>query len=384
MRLCIPTSWDNDFLDRLAAMQTPDSRVHELFGSLAVSVIGSGREAFIVPDVERDAVREHIALAHKHGFRFNYLMNASTMGGIEFTPQGRADLVRYIEWVADIGADAITVTIPFVLELIGDVAPHIERVVSTIAHVDSLAQAAFWKGMGADRVTLSLMINRDFSVLKSLRKSSGLDLEVLANELCLYMCPYRSYHYDLMSQGSQPGACAPGTYPGLCCSLDRMKDPAEFLKARFIRPEDVRLYENIGIDLIKIAGRGRSTETLLQIAGAYFGRRWDGNLLDISDISMYDAPGVDRAKIYIDNRKLDGFVETMATIDCRRCCGASCQMCGDVASKAVRIEGLEEYKDELEKARGALVTTGAKPSIVNKYKSPTPRDLPEDPPETKD
>jgi collagenase-like PrtC family protease len=243
------------------------------------------------------------------------------------------------------------------------VAPRLEVVVSTIAHVDSVPAARAFRDLGAQRITLSLAANRDFGLLRALQAHAGCELELLANEMCLDRCPFRTYHYGLMAHGSQSGAeQEPVEYPHLHCSARRMRDPAELLKARFIRPEDVATYEAAGIDLIKLAGRGRQRSDLLRAAAAYVRRRYDGNLLDITDLGFWRDATRPAPRVRIDNRALDGFLEKVAPIDCARACGVSCTICDQLAARVVTVEGGEEYAAALGRARQAMIAgPGAPP-----------------------
>jgi collagenase-like PrtC family protease len=341
MRICAATCWEDEHLRRLAALRTPDAAVHEVFGSLRRTASGSGRDAALLPDVDDATVRRHIEQAHALGIRFNYLMNGSCMGGHELTRAGRAELAAQIRWVESTGADSVTVAIPFLVELVGDLAPRLEVVVSTIAHVDSVPAARAFRDLGARRITVSLMANRDLALLRALREQVDCELEVLANEMCLYRCAFRTYHYGLMAHGSQPGPEAdPVEYPHLHCSARRVLDPAELLKARFIRPEDVATYEALGIDLFKLAGRGRSSADLLRAAAAYVGRRHEGNLLDIMELGLWSDDATAPPRLFIDNRALDGFLEAVAAVDCGRACGAACTYCDALARQAL-VTGAE-------------------------------------------
>jgi collagenase-like PrtC family protease len=356
MRLCIATNWQDDYLRELAKLAAPGATVFEVFGALPRSIAGTGRDAGIVPSITPEGAARHIALAHSLGFRFNYLVNGSCMGGAEFTPDGRQSLEEYLAWIRDVGADAITVAIPLVLELARKIAPDLELVVSTIAHVDSLRSARMFEELGADRINVSLMVNRDFRLLTAMRKHVRCDLELLANEMCLYGCPYRDYHYSLMAHASQAGrSLATVEYPHLKCTSRRMAHPGDLLKARFIRPEDVARYEEVGIDLIKIAGRGKGTPDLLRIARAYLSRRYDGNFIDLTDLGLYDVTGAKRPRIVLDNRALDGFLEKVAAVDCDRACGNACTICDTLATDLVSIHDVDDYRAGLTRAYDSLL-----------------------------
>ena len=54
-----------------------------------------------------------------------------------------------------------------------------------------------------------------------------------------------------------------------------------YLRANWIRPEDLHLYEELGYHNFKIVERNTPTQILLERVKAYAERRYDGNLLDL-------------------------------------------------------------------------------------------------------
>lgn len=56
---------------------------------------------------------------------------------------------------------------------------------------------------------------------------------------------------------------------------------ADWLKMNFIRPEDLKLYNTIGINHFKITGRTGSTNYILKVAEAYADGYFNGNILEL-------------------------------------------------------------------------------------------------------
>ena len=110
--------------------------------------------------------------------------------------------------------------------------------------------------------------------------------------------------------------------------------------------------------LIKLAGRGRSSADLVRSARAYCARRYDGNLLDITDLGFFDAPGAARPRVVVDNRALDGFLDRVAAVDCERACGAGCTICDTLAGEVVTIESGDAYAAGLRRAHDGLRKPG--------------------------
>ena len=225
MPLCIPTNFQADYLDHVDL-----AGVEQVYGKLDRDPIGGGRAAVILPSVRRQDAIRHIRAIRDRGASFNYLLNASCLGNTEYSASGRRRIDDFIRWVSDAGADTVTVTIPYLLEIVKRQAPHLKIAVSTIALVDTPESADAWARMGADKITLSVTdLNRDFDRIRRIRSRVDLHLQLLANLDCLQGCPYRSYHGNMTSHASQDADPTGGFVVDWCylsCSADRLREPA--------------------------------------------------------------------------------------------------------------------------------------------------------------
>lgn len=85
MRLSVATNFKKDFIPAIAKYNT----LKEIYGKLSEDVIGGGRSSYMFSHVGKKSVERHVRDAHKHGIRFNYLLNASCLGNSEFTKKGQ-------------------------------------------------------------------------------------------------------------------------------------------------------------------------------------------------------------------------------------------------------------------------------------------------------
>jgi len=380
MKLLVPTNWDPDLILPLSKLEADV----QLYGVLPTSMIGSGGSG---PDnvrmVENQA-EEYIEKAHSAGLKFDYLLNAPSMSNMEWDENTHQELLRHLDWISSVGADSVTVTIPYLVELIKRQFPHLKIRVSTIAHVNSVARAKSVESLGADSITLDINVNRDFTLLKAIRKAVSCELTVLMNNLCLYQCPYEYYHHDGLGHASQSYNSLSGYYVDYCvirCSLDRLCDISQIIKCRWVRPEDIHVYEEIGMDMFKISGRSMSAERILQAATAYSSRHYQGNLYDILNIITPKIgfinsalPGVQNnvieppPKFYIDNQALEGFMDFFGKQDCLSGC-SQCNYCQRIANKVIQFDRneVDEYiamlnasLDKLSSSRMFKVKAGVK------------------------
>ncbi|MCP4348981.1 MAG: hypothetical protein GY795_26165 [Desulfobacterales bacterium] len=364
MKLCVPTNWDDEllnFINRLNQENNTYSKVYEIFGGLPVSIFGGGRPGMTLPNVDLDIMQKHIALAKSFGLKFNYLLNSSCLNNLEYDKTFINKFLQLFEWIYNNEIDMVTISIPFLMEIIKYHYPSIKVNVSTICHVDSVNKLhLFEKHNDIDRITLSFFINRNFYALKKMRSHAESKMEILANDSCLLECHNRMYHYNLCSHGSQVMTeNASGgffvDYPFINCVLARLKEPVQIIKSPWIRPEDSYIYEEMGIEYLKLSGRIKSTEWLKQCIFAYAKRNFEGNVYRVIDkqnlISSEFEYLTDENEhlippsIYVDNGKLNNFLETIISkkVNCYYDCD-SCNLCKTFARKAVSFDKNEAEK----------------------------------------
>lgn len=381
MKFSVPVNWQDDLIAKIRKKD-----VDELYGKLDADFAGGGRASSVVPRVSKKKAAAYVEEIHKNDLKFNYLLNASCLDNMEWQRRGQKKLRDLLGWLINIKADSVTVTIPYLLELIKKQYPQFKVCVSTQAGVDTIERARYWVDLGADEITLSFVdVNRSFHLLEKIRKNVKCGLKLIANLDCLYQCPFYKYHANLNSHASQTGHFSRGfmiDYCYLSCSCKRLMNPVEFIRSPWIRPEDIRYYEDVGIDKIKFVNRAMTTERICLVVNAYTDRRYDGNLLDLfsapagniahirSDwfyrlkyffrpfsvnlLRLYKAKELFLGRgVYIDNRALDGFLEHFLKEDCYLKSCESCNYCKDAAKKAVKIssdyqnDSVRKYKDFL-------------------------------------
>lgn len=149
-------------------------------------------------------------------------------------------------------------------------------------------------------------------------------------------------------------------YPFLKCTIEKLKNPTELIKARWIRPEDIGIYEGVGVTFFKLAGREKSTDWIIRCAESYSRREYKGNLLDIIAIAALptDKFGLEAGEtlafpaVWLDNEKLQGFLSFFEKngSKCDWQCD-KCSYCSEVAKNTIsyRKTEVEAYLRELER-----------------------------------
>jgi len=358
VRLVVATSWDDALLHGLEGLP-----VYALFGKLKEDLVGGGRPSSILPEVDWEGMQRHIALAHRLGFRFNYRWNAVTVADAEYDPGYVARMEEQLRHLVAIGVDGLVVGMPWMIELAKGVAPELEVTISSYLEVITPRAAQQFEAMGADAIVLHHVVNRDFAVLREIRAAVRCDLELIVNNSCVFQCPYSTCHHTSPAFHSRPGAPAVLEYELFWCAGRHAADGAEIIRSRWIRPEDLVVYEDLGYDRFKVAGRGRDTAWLLRAARAYAERSYPGDLTDIVSMSQRaplqlarrqaDAGGPHAARwqqiaeqlapvarLEVDNRRIPAdFLRFFLTHDCNTRSCRACGYCERVARQAVRHAG---------------------------------------------
>ncbi len=371
MKLAVPHNWQPDLVKMLGSVK-PD----EFYAKLESDAIGGGRASNICPQVSRSTVRSEVQKAQASGAKFNYLLNASCLDNRELSVSMHKHLANLFKWLKKIRVDAVTVSIPYLAGYIKKNYPGFSICVSTMAQVDTPAKARFWEGLGADKITLSEgVVNRNFELIKKIRQAVKCQLQLIANNGCLYDCQFVLHHGLAGSHASQAGhisSLLSIDFYRLMCTYMRMKDPVNYIRADWIRPEDVPLYEGLGIDFLKIVNRGMSSAAIAGIARAYAVQKYAGNLLDLLPspakninfkkhnlgylfkyffhpgqvnifklLKMKEVFSQGEGAVYIDNKKLDGFLLSLQDKNCNLESCDRCNWCRIAADKAVKFDRLK-------------------------------------------
>jgi collagenase-like PrtC family protease len=374
MKLRVGANWDIAFLDAVKG-----TSVDALFGKLPYDIVGGARPGFVLPDVDRDDVEQYIQACHERGLEFSYLLNAPCLGNLQYSKKGYGQLIELLEWIDQSGADAVTIGMPYLIDLVRERFPRLKVKVSTTARVNTVRKALQYEDMGVEEIIIDEHINREFKTLEAIRKTVKCNLELILNNICLWQCPYNYEHVNHDGHSSREGEddyCYL-QYPGYLCLYRKLTDPVELLKSPWIRPEDVSAYEDLGYDSFKITERFKRTPLLLEHVRAYENRRYDGNLLDLFTLprkgaftpvhleyfikpehvnimkvsELGDVFDLEvRELIQIDNNKLNGFLEHFKKRDCNQTSCAQCRYCDGVLKKvAVMNEG--ELKKAAQKVK---------------------------------
>lgn len=357
----IGSNFDEHLIERIKEINDSSEKniIDEVYGSRRESEKFTARPGFRLPDIDRKRFCDYVSELKKIGVSFNYTLNTSSLGSKVNIQENEQEILEYINFLSNVGVDTITVALPIVAEYVRTIDKHIGLEVSTIAHIDTITQVAIWKERyNISKICGNLHKNREIRFLKNLTsycKNNDIILTLMVNEFCgnglvngtgVSNCIYRDHCYNLHSMGYNKEDKINCDYPMGRCIQSRSND-IEWMKLNFIRPEDLKLYNSIGIDHFKITGRTGSTSYISKIVKAYFEEQFSGNLLELwkhlETIEDRKDDSTFTPEYYIENSCLDGFLlhwfENEQHICANEECGVSCMYCDNFFYKNVLKKG---------------------------------------------
>lgn len=387
MKLSVAFGFQPGLLDRLASLPN----VKEIYGCCGADLIGSGRSAYTIRPVRKPKLAATIVEAHAVGIAFNYLLNTASLYGMEQTRSGQRVIRHTLDDLMKANVDAVTIAAPLLLRIIKKHYPDLRVRVGAFALIDNATKAKMWQDLGADTLCISaISCNRNFERLQAIRSAVSCELELIANACCFPGCIWEQTHMHLLSQSSTKSHALKGFCFDYCfvnCSRERLKDPVNYIRSIWIRPEDMSMYEDIGYHNFKIVERSCPTELLVRRVEAYSSRSFDGNLWEliapvawikrdqkvswqayarmiallarpwlIKTSAMLDMKKFaetviphefsrEKADVYIDNPSLDGFLPGFLKL-AKKCDNKECDNCGYCMSWAKKVVSVKKTWQE--------------------------------------
>ncbi|MBU2699291.1 collagenase-like PrtC family protease [Sporomusaceae bacterium BoRhaA] len=361
MKYTLATNFDTNLIEGIKSIDK-DNSIKSVYGKLKSDIVGGGRSAMLLPELSMNDLENYIQLCHQNNLKFNYLLNPVCMGNKEFVKDSHNQIISLIDSLVTSGIDAVTINSPYLCEVIKKQFPKLKVSIGAGGYITEMQHVKFWEELGADELTLQHNVNRNFNMLENMlnyTKKSGISLRLIANNVCLHGCPYRIAHGTGQSHASKQNESSQKfhlDYHIIKCTLDKIKNPAELIAAEWIRPEDVKYYEQLcektgNYNLfIKLVDRTKTTDFLLRVISAYLSQSYAGSLLDLllwpslkefaqvnkamgEAVATLDAQSMENLgryfgvfkllpDVYVDNKKLDGFIEKF--ISKYDCCDKVC------------------------------------------------------------
>lgn len=266
-----------------------------------------------------------LAAIRSMGVRLDMLFNANCYGGSAISTTFESEIISLLEYLDSIGLlpDVITTTSPFVARTVKKSCQSIEIRASVNMRIDSIS-AMDYASEYFDSFYMRRDVQRDIPTVARFKKwcdVHGKKLGMLLNSGCLRNCPSQTFHDNLVAHDMEVSERrnVKDWIPHLCWNLyQKTERRIEFLKSSWIRPEDVRHYEDL-VSFAKLATRRHQRPRV--VIGAYISGKFSGNLLNLTepDYSALFAPfAIDNTGFPEDWHKTAGLCASNCT-DCGKC-----------------------------------------------------------------
>lgn len=334
-------------------------RIVELFGSDRDTEEVTARPGWRLPKISKEYFADYVKKLNNIGVKFNFTMNSIIPYGskVEMVKH-KKDIQDLVKWLESIGVYRLTIANPEILIMVREVS-NIEVEMSCITHIDTVTQMKYYhETFGVNKFCCSILKNRNKEFLiraQDYCNRNGCILEIMCQEMCgvagidnqgshyATHCVFRDSCYICHAcNRTKEESMLDNNYPMGYCMSARSSTPEAWLRMRWIRPEDQKIYrEKTGVNYFKLSGRTGTTEYLEYIMNAYMSESYNGNLLGLWKplSSIYDGKTELKSKTDIDipNKKLDGFIDKWMDGNGWECenheCGYSCRYCEQFAKE---------------------------------------------------
>ena len=335
-----------------------NARVTETYGQATVGVLaGSGRALSSLPVIDLRALEAYVRHSAAAGLRFSYTFNASCLGNVEFTEAGMRRISKFLVRLWNIGITDITVALPQLIPLVRNSGCDFRLKASTIGQINCASKAAFYKRLGFHQIVIDEDITRDFRKIRQICEAFGEGVVMIVNSRCRRDCPYKMFHYNHESHASASQDVA-GFFQH-SCKMYSASDWMDAIKMNWVRPEDLGLYESVGVHDFKIQGRQAALcGAPVRAAEIYMKGGYSGDLYEL--LSLF-VPRRFHPVPCIDNAALDGFLNWFYE-DPNNCSG-DCRKCGYCERFARASIGEERSRE----TRAKAITEGGRTELFTTH-----------------
>ena len=322
----------------VAACTPHVARIREVF--FAWPGVLSCRPAPDFTDELKNRLFADLAWCRSQGILLDTLFNCNCYGDLAISP----DLAEFVTTtLKDMEAkglfpDIVTTTSPFIATVLRQRFPQVKirlsvnmRVHGTLGfeYVDELFDS-FYLTRERQR---ELPFVRETAVWA---KAHGKIVGLQVNSGCLRQCPFQQFHDNLHGHNRIRQSAVGETFDFSvfrCRTTYQRGHFEDFIRATWIRPEDVPAYEPF-VSVFKLATRRHAHP--VEVLNAYATYSYDGNLLDLMDPVHTDL----FAPKYIDNKAFPAdFAQTVAACPNANSC-LHCGRCAHVLAQVLKDQPL--------------------------------------------
>ena len=273
-------------------------------------------------DERRELIRSDLAWCRRNGIELDAIFNANCYGDVAISPD-LADHVSAMLGEMDahgLMPEHLTTTSPFIATVVRRRFPSLKIRISVNVYAENTISLSYITDL-FDSFYAGIDRHRSIDYLRSLSAwagEHGKSLCIYANSGCLKDCPFRQFHNNLHGHNrmGQSNAGRQFDFSTFLCRTNYERGSyADFLRANWLRPEELPEYERYA-DVVKLATRRHADPEA--IIRAYASYSYDGDMAKITD-PFFEFPfSMDNATIGA-SRLWAEVRDCPHAHDCRRC-----------------------------------------------------------------
>lgn len=266
---------------------------------------------------------EDIDWCRRNGMQLDAIFNANCYGDIAMSSALADHVGEKLREMDKYGLfpEHLTTASPFIAAVVRKNFPGIKIRLSVNMYIESTQSLSYMMEL-FDSFYVSIDNHRDLVYVRKMADwaaKHGKDICIYANSGCLRDCPFRQFHNNMHGH-NRMGISAAGkeySFSAFRCRTNYERGKfADFLRANWLRPEELPEYESFAY-VVKLATRRHPDPE--KIIRAYATYSYDGDLAKITD-PFFDFP------VSIDNSTLGSSPLWRAIRDCPD--AHNCRRCG--------------------------------------------------------
>ncbi|NHJ19417.1 MAG: hypothetical protein EAX91_00635 [Candidatus Lokiarchaeota archaeon] len=284
MRFIIDGEYQKELISRISRENLP---VSHIIVHVPLNPFGNGSIFLpkVLPNLEE--FEKYTKLIQDYGITPIAGIDSTCQGNLEAHIKQNSAYKVLIGELKDLGYKEILVSSPNNVGFLKANFPTIRIYLAYSQYVTSLNRAKIFFELGADSITLHPDVIRSFYALENFIKlkekwDSSCNVEYILplNIGCNWGCIQWFQHHNLQSHRTIASPLSSEQqnnsdiedafdYPLLYCWRKRLEKPVNFLKAGWISPDNIELYENIGYSTFLLLTGGFSVDKIVKIVQSY-------------------------------------------------------------------------------------------------------------------
>ncbi len=147
MKLTVPANYDRKIVADLA-----NYPVRDVYGQFPLAGVGGKQPEYMGTRLSQGDVREYVCDLAEHGIAFNYMLDGSRLGGRECSWRFQRKFLSLLATLREWGVARLTVSRPFLLEVIKERFPRFHVDVGISAQVNTVNRRDSGKTWGQTRL----------------------------------------------------------------------------------------------------------------------------------------------------------------------------------------------------------------------------------------